>query len=67
MCDRIRRIVRRVVGRRETSLQLAAAALHEVGTGPETVQELLDAFRADYVAAYQPRERPAAGESTTPR
>jgi monovalent cation:proton antiporter-2 (CPA2) family protein len=51
----------------ETSLQLAAAALHEVGTGPETVQELLDAFRADYVAAYRPRERPAAGESPTPR
>lgn len=51
----------------ETSLQLAAAALQEVGTGPETVQELLDAFRADYVAAYRPREEPAAGESTTPR
>ena len=51
----------------ETSLQLAAAALHEVGEGPEAVQGLLDAFRADYVAAYRPREKPAAGESATPR
>jgi voltage-gated potassium channel Kch len=51
----------------ETSLQLAAAALHEVGTGPETVQELLDAFRADYVAAYRSRETPAESESATPR
>jgi len=50
----------------ETSLQLAAAALHEVGEKPESVQGLLDAFRADYVAAYRPRETPG-GESATPR
>ena len=34
----------------ETSLQLAAAALHEVGERPESVQALLDAFREDYAA-----------------
>ena len=34
----------------ETSLQLAAAALHEVGERPESVQAMLDAFREDYAA-----------------
>jgi glutathione-regulated potassium-efflux system protein KefB len=34
----------------ETSLQLAAAALYEVGEKPETVQGLLNAFREEYAA-----------------
>ncbi len=44
----------------ETSLQLAAAALHEIGQAPDTVQTLLDAFREDYAAD----TRPAAGHDS---
>ncbi len=46
----------------ETSLQLAAAALYEVGEKPETVQGLLDAFREDYAAD----TRQARGDDPTP-
>ncbi len=44
----------------ETSLQLAAAALHEIGQAPDTVQTLLDAFREDYAAD----TRPVAGHDS---
>ncbi|MDX1594811.1 MAG: monovalent cation:proton antiporter-2 (CPA2) family protein [Gammaproteobacteria bacterium] len=40
----------------ETSLQLAGAALRELGESPDTVQSLLDAFREEYAAAIRTRE-----------